>query len=281
MTRVLTTMVFVLGLWTGAAAPVAAAICGDADGNGTVSVSDGVQTLRAAAGLQSTCTPAVCDVDGSGAITVSDGVSVLRKAAGLAVIENCGGAAAQPATVLRELQPLFKYGLAFATGAPVHSCANAPDGEIDVETDEDGTTTSFYGCRVDDVSLFGDVTVGGGTLTFYLLEADTADEEDFIADYDGVLTLGGSGGARRLDGTVDVTTDSADDLTVTLANVIVTGGVLMGGTARVDLGDSGIADSYTRLDLVFDGSGVAGVVATQADSTTRSLRFDIATGDVS
>lgn len=63
--------------------------CGDADGSGHVTVSDGVQTLRAAADLSSDCTVAVCDVDGSGAITVTDGVLVLRKAAGLATSDRC------------------------------------------------------------------------------------------------------------------------------------------------------------------------------------------------
>jgi hypothetical protein len=64
-------------------------ICGDADGNGDVTVTDGVQTLRAAADLPSTCTLARCDVNGSGSITVSDGVQVLRAAAGLAVEGDC------------------------------------------------------------------------------------------------------------------------------------------------------------------------------------------------
>jgi hypothetical protein len=64
-------------------------ICGDADGSGTVTVTDGVQTLRAAADLSSPCTPARCDVDGSGTITVTDGVLVLRDAAGLPLGGTC------------------------------------------------------------------------------------------------------------------------------------------------------------------------------------------------
>lgn len=63
--------------------------CGDADGSGEVTVTDGVQTLRAAAELSSTCTLARCDVNGSGSITVSDGVQVLRAAAGLSVDGTC------------------------------------------------------------------------------------------------------------------------------------------------------------------------------------------------
>lgn len=64
-------------------------LCGDADLSGAVTVSDGVQVLRAAAGLSSACTPQRCDVDGSGEITVTDGVHVLRTAAGLPSISAC------------------------------------------------------------------------------------------------------------------------------------------------------------------------------------------------
>jgi hypothetical protein len=71
------------------AAPVAAQVCGDPDGTGTVTVTDGVQALRAAAGLSSSCTAQICDVDGSGTISVTDGVNVLRAAAGLSANITC------------------------------------------------------------------------------------------------------------------------------------------------------------------------------------------------
>jgi cysteine-rich repeat protein len=63
--------------------------CGDADGDGDVTVSDGVQTLRAAADLSSLCTPARCDVDGNGAITITDAVLILRAAADLPFTGDC------------------------------------------------------------------------------------------------------------------------------------------------------------------------------------------------
>ena len=53
------------------AVPASAQLCGDADGNGQVSVTDGVQALRAAATLTNTCTAARCDVDGNGSIKPS------------------------------------------------------------------------------------------------------------------------------------------------------------------------------------------------------------------
>ncbi len=58
-------------------------ICGDPDASGGVTVTDGIVVLSAAAGLASSCSPAICDVDGSGSVTVTDGVLVLRDAAGL------------------------------------------------------------------------------------------------------------------------------------------------------------------------------------------------------
>jgi Protein of unknown function (DUF642) len=61
----------------------------DVDGDGHVGVSDGVNVLRAAADLSSTCgadetaAQRTCDVDGDGHVGVSDGVNVLRAAADL------------------------------------------------------------------------------------------------------------------------------------------------------------------------------------------------------
>ncbi len=66
-----------------------AEVCGDADGSGTVTVTDGVNVLRASAQLSSPCSIATCDVDGSGNITVTDGVNVLRTAASLPSAQAC------------------------------------------------------------------------------------------------------------------------------------------------------------------------------------------------
>ena len=64
--------------------------CGDADADGRTTVTDGVATMRAAAGLDGVCTAAICDVDGDGTITLTDGVDVLRAAAGLPASLRCG-----------------------------------------------------------------------------------------------------------------------------------------------------------------------------------------------
>ncbi len=254
-------------------------ICGDADGNGSVSVSDGVQTLRAAAGLETGCTTATCDVDGNGSITVTDGVSVLRKAAGLPITENCtGGSGAQPETVLREIQPLLTIGLAFATGTPVTSCANAPDGEISTTVGDDGTTTSFDFCQVGSIEFLGDIIVSDALLTFSFLDTLTVGDEDDIAEYDGELTMAAAGSGRSVSGPVDVDTFSAGFTVLTFNGTVVEAGRLTGGSATLDLADSDLVDAFTTMTLTFDGSGIAQVQATQANGGTTSVRFDLANG---
>jgi len=64
-------------------------VCGDADANGSATVTDGVLVLRAVAGLASPCTATRCDVDGDGRIGLTDGVQVLRFAAGLPAALLC------------------------------------------------------------------------------------------------------------------------------------------------------------------------------------------------
>jgi hypothetical protein len=64
----------------------------DVDGDGRVGVTDGVNVLRAAADLSSTCIQSAagntCDIDGDGRVGVTDGVNVLRAAADLS--SACG-----------------------------------------------------------------------------------------------------------------------------------------------------------------------------------------------
>jgi predicted lipoprotein len=83
----------------------AAQLCGDADGSGSITVTDGVRVLRSAAGLES-CDLTLCDADGSGSVSVSDGVNVLRAAAGLGDPTGCpdgGGGLGPRRTFLRDL----------------------------------------------------------------------------------------------------------------------------------------------------------------------------------
>ncbi len=87
------------------AAPAQAQRCGDANGDGNLSVTDGVLVLRNAAGLGD-CDLARCDVDGNGSVSVTDGVNVLRAAVGLGDPVGCndgGGNLGPRRTFLRDL----------------------------------------------------------------------------------------------------------------------------------------------------------------------------------
>lgn len=80
--------------------PSRAAICGDANQDDAVTVTDGVACLRIAAGLE-TSASGDCDMNGDDAVTVSDGVSVLRNAASLSSVLSC---ASEIGTVFGDIQ---------------------------------------------------------------------------------------------------------------------------------------------------------------------------------
>ncbi len=58
-------------------------IPGDADGNGTVTVTDAILVLRMAMGLVPVANLPAADVDGSGSVTVTDAVIIMRAAMGI------------------------------------------------------------------------------------------------------------------------------------------------------------------------------------------------------
>jgi putative iron-regulated protein len=130
-------LALVAALVVGTATPATAQLCGDADGSGSITVTDGVNVLRAAAGL-GTCDLARCDVDGSGSVTVTDGVNVLRGAAGLGNPTGCsgGGTLGPRRTFLRDLSTLGAVPSyralateAVALNVAVEDLVSAPGGE--------------------------------------------------------------------------------------------------------------------------------------------------------
>ncbi len=83
-------------------------VCGDADGSGSVTVTDGVQVLVGAADLGGSCASSAdaCDVDGDGRNTVTDGVAVLRQATGLPAVSQCASPVVGDESVARTNVPL-------------------------------------------------------------------------------------------------------------------------------------------------------------------------------
>jgi hypothetical protein len=254
-----------------ATASVSAQVCGDADGSGSVTVTDGVATLRSAAGLSSTCTNATCDVDGSGSVTVSDGVNVLRKAAGITITENCpgGGSNADVQAVTDTLLPFLTFGLAEVPNVSLGAAA-VPAGGGGTEDCEDGgtrttnqagqtITVTFDACKVsdDDIGRFqldGFVRVNlsfpTSTVTFELNVTDL--DSSKLVDFDGSVS-----GTPRVAG----------------------GFVIDGGP--ISIAESEGAPSILRLtfnDLTVDGDGHLVSGSVEAEDTGNN--FDLKTAEL-
>lgn len=194
-----------------------AQVCGDADGSGAVSVSDGVQALRAAAGLSTSCTAERCDVDGNGSISVTDGVNVLRKAAGLAIAEACvGGTVSALGAFLGEMTKIARLPVA-ASGGGLDMVVGAVTSDCDTGfLEAEGEKTTFFDCRFGDLLLNGAVTsvvalsdVENGrfikTDTFEDYEVQLLDS-GFTFRQDGIMTIDIDTKAHRLveDGTLTI-----------------------------------------------------------------------------
>lgn len=129
---------------------VGAGLCGDSDRSGSVTVTDGVNVLRQAAGLSSTCgaDASPCDVDSNGTVSVTDGVNVLRHAAGLSATLSC---------------PAGNDVARFA-GHYEGNFSGDDDGTFDVDFDcEGGIDGSAYSSFYDeDYDVSGEATREGG-----------------------------------------------------------------------------------------------------------------------
>jgi hypothetical protein len=141
--------------------------CGDADDSGTITVTDGVRVLRAAAGLDE-CAANLCDVDGSGSVSVTDGVNVLRAAAGLAVDLRCTVLNAQERQVFGALQKsnqvtrILGVGVDAALDAGDASAAGTAPCPNGGTIDQSGGVVGYADCRVKDTVCSGTATMSGG-----------------------------------------------------------------------------------------------------------------------
>jgi len=66
-------------------------LCGDSNGDETLSVSDALEIVRFSAGIGEECVPPACDTNSSGAVTVTDGLIVMSHAVGLDAGMQCPG----------------------------------------------------------------------------------------------------------------------------------------------------------------------------------------------
>ena len=274
-----------------AAGSAQAQLCGDADGNGTVGVTDGVEALRAGAGLPSSCTLEVCDIDRSGAITLTDGVTILRKAAGLPISQNCAAGGffnSELATILRKTQPLFDTVLPTIVtddGGPeeeIIPCDNSfEDGELIITRDAEfgETLYEFADCELDRTLFSGELLLMGGGIEVALDVSDPDGDE--ILSFEGTLIRTILAAGSRFSDALDVFPDlffDLGDFVVSLRGLeFADDGSLRSGSAFFDFGDAEL-EGILAAEAFYDGSNLVRVLVTLEDRSTREALFDLNTG---
>jgi hypothetical protein len=275
-------MIAALSLAAGAVGTAYAQVCGDGDGSGTVTVTDGVQALRAAAGLSSVCTLAVCDVDSSGTITITDGVNILRKAAGLPSIDACNLVSGQAQQIIDQVRPFLDVGLGFIPkGGAAQRAAQAgqpcdnPGGTIEFV----GSQAIFTRCVLGGEQFDGSLAVGSASVGFELTITDLTTLESVgvagqlsFRDQQTSTTIGGSLQFFSSFGNFDLGFNDLAVGTDTQGQVVFLGGSLgIGGMTQTDLG------AINQINLAFDGSVNAHVLVELDDRSTALFNLNLDT----
>jgi hypothetical protein len=265
----------------GTAEVAAAQVCGDANGNDTVSVTDGVQALRAAAALSSTCEDG-CDIDGSGAVTVSDGVNILRKAAGIAINEACDFTTQEANSVVGPSFGLFDaltkvpgVGSSSLVASAATGCDN--DGSVVTMTGTSGSasTTTFTSCEIGGTifdGVIGRIVLGDGfTVGFQDFTITRNGKTHGVSGQLGVTT---SAEGRRISG--KLTVDSSDRGTYTIEFqriLVIADGSVRQGLLVYDLSDAS-TPKIAGIRITFDESDDLAVTILLRNKQVRQLILD-------
>ncbi len=266
-------------------------LCGDVDNSKTVTVTDGVQVLRAAAGLSSDCTDEVCDADVNGEIGVTDGVIILRKAAGLTITEDCipdeGHINNQVAQLIRETDPLVSAVLPTVLqhvndtlDGNSFECLNGEDGTYDISFADGEQDTSFSSCLVGNALIDGDVENANGSpiLSIELSHLTSDNTIDFDGtDGTALLAVKVEGGVKysgRLDVSPSFGDDTSDFLLVVQNLQVGPTGFPVGGSLQFVLtADSNVVGVH-EIQIFYDGSNLARVLVTFSDGSFKSYKFE-------
>jgi hypothetical protein len=269
-------------------------VCGDVDGNKLVTVTDGVQVLRAAAGLSTDCTDAVCDVDVSGAVTVTDGVITLRKAAGLSITENCipddGPINQQVAYLLRFTEPLVSAVLPMivlrrneTVDGTSFECDNGEDGTYDISFLDGEQDTTFSSCLIGNALIDGDVTNANDDplLSIDIGDARNDDTISLAGTNDsallGINIDGGIKYSGRLDASPSFTrfADTSDFLLVVNNLQVAANGFPLGGSISYEFTEDSGVTGVREVVVFYDGSNLARVQVTFTDGSFKYYKFEL------
>ena len=285
-------LLVLLGVLPGVTQAQVFKICGDVDDNDVVSVTDGVQVLRAAAELSSDCTPAICDVDVSGTITVTDGVTILRKAAGLSIKENCipddGRINQQVAYLLQFSEPLVSAVLPTIiqrrneTIDNSFECDNGEDGLYEVTYLDGQQDSSFSDCFVGNAVINGDVENANDDpiLTVEVADARNDDTIGFEGtDGSALLGINVEGGVKysgRLDAFPAFNRFDTSDFLLVVNNLQVAAtGFPLGGSISYEFTEDSAVPDIRRVRVFYDGSNIARVEVTFTNGDFKYYKFEL------
>lgn len=216
--------------------PAAAQTCGDANDSGTITVTDGVQALRAAADLSSTCEDG-CDVDGSGSITVSDGVNILRKSAGLVINEACdftgqeaNGVVSPSLSIFDALTKVPGVGASSALIA-AGDCDN--DGTVERVQAGASSAATFTNCQIGGAILDGTISravLGQGVVIGFDAFQITRVKTGKSLTFNGQLGVASEQNGKRLVGNLSVSSSERGSFTIQFQRILLAadGSVIQG-----------------------------------------------------
>jgi hypothetical protein len=269
-----------LAVFTISAASAQAQTCGDADGNDTVTVTDGVQALRSAAGLSSSCDEA-CDVDGTGAITVSDGVNILRKAAGIAINEACeftgqeaNGVVEPTTSIFTAMTKVPGVGAANALAAGTGPCDN--DGSIDTNQFGNSSSASFGNCRIGGVIFDGVISravLAQGVIIGFDGFSITRVKSGESHTINGQLGVANEAEGKRIAGKLTITSSKRGTFTMQLERILLAGdGSVLQGRLIYDVSKTS-GGKIAGILIDFNKTGIPVTVALR-DQQVKQFFFD-------
>ncbi len=267
-------------------------LCGDVDDSKSVTVTDGVQVLRAAAELSSDCTLAVCDADVNGEIGVTDGVIVLRKAAGLTITDDCipddGRPGLQLSHLVQATQPLVSAVLATmlqhvtdTVDGNSFACDNGEDGTYDIAFSDGEQDTSFSDCLVGNTLINGDIENANDDPILSVEIGDVRTDETISFEGTdgsallGINTVDGVKYSGRLDASPSFADDTSDFLLVVQNLQVSASGFPAGGFLQFVLTEDSNVTGVHEIKVFYDGSNLARVLVTFTDGSFKNYKFDL------
>lgn len=263
-------------------------ICGDVDDNGSVSVTDGVQVLRSAAGLSSNCTKLICDVDVNGTIGVTDGVLVLRKAALLPITDNCipleGTPSRQISHLIQRTEPMVTDVLNTLVQYKDErvdqtiECINRADGTLDLTFLDGQLDASFSSCLLDNSLIDGDAEDAGDDPIIVIDVTDQRSEES--VSFDGSLRSSPLEDGYKYSGNL-LAAPTFDQFETSDFFLVVNSLEVRGpetfpsGTVTYEITPDTNLPDVQRIRMFFDRSNLARVQVEFTDGSVRNFQYDL------